>query len=92
MTSVITHILSPFIPLTPINSEKSGPDFIPLLHHQGNCLLSSQTIHTLQIHLKQRCHSGSRLKKISVPILFGVPSISALSKKTWGHCWMASWT
>lgn len=43
VTSVITHGLLPFIPVTPINPEKCGPDFISLLYHQGNHVLSSQT-------------------------------------------------
>lgn len=41
MNSVIIHVLLSFIPVTPINPEKHGPDFISLLYHQGNHVLSS---------------------------------------------------
>lgn len=71
VTSVITHTLLPFIPVTPIKPEKCGPDFISLLYYQGNHILSSQTFTLCKFTLKQRYYSGSRPKKIPGPILFG---------------------
>lgn len=63
VTSVITHFLLPFIPLVPINPEKCGPDFISFLISPGESCNEFPNIYMLQIHLMQRCHSGSRLKK-----------------------------
>lgn len=71
VTAVITHVLLSCIPLTPISPEKCGPDFIPLLYHQGNHVLSSQPFMYCKFTWSKDATQGPGWRKLLGLPLFG---------------------
>lgn len=79
-TSVITLVLLSFIPVTPINPEKRSPDFISLLYHQGNHIVSSQHLYTansLEAKMPLRVQAGRRYQGLFCLVEPVWPGISA---------------
>lgn len=67
VTSVIAHVLLPFIPVTPINPGKCDPDFTSLLYHQEITFWVPKHLYTansLKTKMSVRVQAGKRCQDL----------------------------